>query len=552
MADLSALHQAVALGRLRPLDLHFARWLGDWVGEATGPRLLAAALASRQVGEGDVCLDLPALAGAPPFPDLPGWVAPGLADWRAELLGWPAVISSTQALASGEPSPLILDGANRLYLGRYWHFERAVADAIRARAAGWAVDIDRGRLAAGLDRLFPARTDGETDWQRVAAAMAVLRPLCVISGGPGTGKTHTVTAILALLIDQAQARDHPLRVGLAAPTGKAAARLTESIRKAKSALRNAGALTAGVAAAVPEEAVTLHRLLGTRPGRAQPRHGLDNPLHLDLLVVDEASMLDLPLAARMVAALPPGCRLILLGDRDQLASVQAGAVLADICGRGQALTRSPDLTAALIQVGALPAAGSAPQAVATIAAGDRRPAPGGAQSQPSDTGRTESNRGPGPLGDSIALLRRSYRFLPGSGIHALATAIQAGDGPAAVAAGDAGHPDARRLDLDAAGLAAFIAGFVVPRHRAVLAAADPAAALAALGRYRVLCAVHEGPFGLQALNRMAEQALAAAGVIRPEGGRYAGRPLLVTANDYDLRLFNGDVGTLAAGPGGGR
>lgn len=526
MTDLTFLRQAVALGRLRPLDLHFARWLGDWVGEATGPRLLAAALASRQVGEGDVCLDLPALAGGAPFPDLPGLVAPGLADWRADLLAWPAVLRSADALAAGEPSPLILDGADRLYLGRYWHFERLVADAIGGLAQGWAPGLDRGRLAAGLARRFPSAPDGAVDWQRVAAAMAVLRRLCVISGGPGTGKTHTVTAILALLVDQAQSRGETLRVGLAAPTGKAAARLTESIRQAKSSLLGAGAMDAGVAADIPEEALTLHRLLGIRPGRAAPRHGADNPLHLDLLVVDEASMLDLPLAARLVAALPPGCRLILLGDRDQLASVQAGAVLGDICGRGRAPTWSPALATALVEIGAVPPAAAAALAVSPAA----------------------DPTGPTGLGDSVALLRRSYRFLPGSGIHAVAAAIQVGNGAGAVAACDAGHADARRLDLDEPGLAAFIAGFVVPRHRVVLEAADPAMALAALSRYRVLCAVHEGPFGLQSLNRLAERALTAAGLIRPEGGRYAGRPLLVTANDYDLRLFNGDVGLLLPDP----
>jgi exodeoxyribonuclease V alpha subunit len=568
---LAPLRQAALAGHLRQLDLQFARWLGEVAGDPTPGRLLAAALASHRVGQGDVCLDLPAVAGRPLFPELPGLVAPTLVDWRKELTGWPAV--GPPATGRGL-APLILDGADRLYLGRYWHYEQTAARAIAARAALWSGDIDRARLREGLGRLFTAPRAGEPDWQQVAAAMAVLKPLCIISGGPGTGKTRTVTAILALLIEQslasrgtqggaqggattaqtprsagsplgAVAAGAPLlpRIGLAAPTGKAAARLTESIRSAKSAFLVAGALNPEVAAAIPEEALTLHRLLGTRPGRVAPRHGLDNPLHLDLLVVDEASMLDLPLAARLLEALPPGCRLILLGDRDQLASVQAGAVLGDICGWGREPAYSPTLAAALEETARVRRPDASDQGAQLRLDLDV----GGAR--PPETMQTG-------LGDCVALLRRSYRFGPESAIQGLASAINQGDGPAALAVLDAGHEDAQRLALDLdhrpTALADFIAGFVVPRHRAVLEAKDPASALQSLGAYRVLCAVREGPFGLHSINCLAERALAATGLIRPElrpeGGRYPGRPLLVTANDYDLGLFNGDVGLLLPDP----
>ena len=524
---LAWLDEAERAGRLRPLDQHFALQLlalAERVEGAAGlarPRssplagggraalALAAALVSRTTGEGHVCLDLCAAAGRAPFGDsVPGLRAPELREWR-EALGASGVVG-----ASGESTPLVLDGRDRLYLARYWRFEHDLAAALRERASGWAAGVDRARLAADLRRLFPARAEGQVDGQAVAAALAVLRRLTVISGGPGTGKTRTVAAILALAAGQAAGR--PPRVALAAPTGKAAARLAESVRRAKQDLP----LSQAERAALPEEATTLHRLLGARPGRPGFRHDAGSPLHLDLLVVDEASMVDLPLLARTVAALPGEARLVLLGDRDQLASVEAGAVLGDVCGRGGHPGYSPELAQTLAEVLGVGA------------------------------GQVPSSAAPGrPVADALIFLRRSYRFGPESGIGALAARVNAGDTAgvlallSAVRAQDGREPPGLRHRTVGEGeRAAQVERLVVPRLRGVLEAPGPAEALATLGSFRVLCALREGPWGVGAFNELVERALRRAGLVPRDREAYRGRPVMVTRNDYATGLFNGDVG----------
>ena len=508
-------------GLIRDLDLQFARLMGRLAKASGEPLLLAAALTSRAAGEGHVCLELAPIAGAPL--EEGGESAPPLEAWRTALL------TSGVVGRAGDGTPLILDLDDRLYLARHHHYEARLAEALGERA-DWAEGVDETTLGEGLARLFPAApvtpTNGvgqadlfeqppapEPDWQRLAAALAVTRRLTVITGGPGTGKTRTVTSILALLVEQGVER-----IALAAPTGKAAARLSESIKSAKGALP----LEESVRAALPEEAVTLHRLLGVTPGRARPRFHAGNPLHLELLVVDEASMVDLPLMARLLDALPERARLILLGDRDQLASVEAGAVLGDICGE----PGRPWSTAACEKLAALigdPLAGEA-----------SRPA----------------------IADSIAPLRKSYRFDEQSGIGALARTVNGGDGAAARRVlAEGGFDD---LALHPAGereAAALIAERAVARYRDYLEAADPEAALEAFGRYRILCALREGPFGVTRANEIAERALRAAGLIskreRTASPWYPGRPVMVTRNDYALALFNGDIGLILPDPEAG-
>ncbi|MEO8602296.1 MAG: exodeoxyribonuclease V subunit alpha, partial [bacterium] len=503
-----------ARGVLSDLDVHLARTLVRLAGERSEAVLLAAALASRAVGQGHVCLDLPRLTASGALVDDAG-LAVDTAAWPASR-EWVAELRSSPLVGDADAvTPLVLDAAaGRLYLRRYWRYEADLAAAIADRAAAADPAIDLAVLHAGLARLFPAAPT-TPDWQRVAAFAAVRRRFCVISGGPGTGKTYTVVRILALLAEQALARGAALpRVALLAPTGKAAARLTEAIRDGKAAL----ACDDVVRAAIPDQAQTLHRALGAVPGRSVVfRRHRGQPLQADVALVDEASMVDLSLMAHLVDALPAEARLILLGDQDQLASVEAGAVLGDICNSGapRALSR------AFVDA-------------ATAASGD--------------TTRGAAAASAGGLGEAIVVLTHSHRYDAAGGIGRLARAVNGGDLAAVEAALD-GDAAVGRLDpspdgeLDGALADAIVAGFAP-----YCAAPTPFARLQALALFRVLCAHRRGPFGVATVNAQIEQLLAERTDFRPEGEDYAGRPILVTRNDYALKLFNGDVGVIAAHP----
>lgn len=490
-ARLLALQQARAL---RPLDAHFADLLLRHAARPSPELALAAALVSRHTGEGHVCLPLGRFAGRAPFDDQP-WRAPPLADWREALLGSGVV---------GEPgaaAPLILDPAGRLYLHRLWRDEAEVARDLLGRAAPRA-DVDPAALRAPLRRLFPG-TDAGSVGQRRAAAVAALHGLGILCGGPGTGKTHTVARLLALLMELSGGR--PLRVALAAPTGKAAQRLAQSLRKAADVLPADHAL--------PTSVPTLHRLLGLRPD-GSARHDADHPLACDLLLIDEASMVDLPLLARTLRALPASARLILLGDPNQLASVEAGAVLGELCAGAGAYS---------------------PAAAARLE---------------SATGDAVPGDGPGGISDAVAVLEHSYRFAGGGAIGRLAAAVNAGDAQGALEvlrAGEGVHFEAADTT---ARLNARLATEVGPALQPLFETADPAAALVRLGDFQVLTALREGPFGVSGVNAVIERALHRRGLIRGQAAHYPGRPLLIGSNDYALGLFNGDLGLLLPDPAG--
>ena len=505
---IALLEQAQALGVLRPLDLQFARVVA---GSDEPEMLLAAACLSAEAGAGHVCLMLEQLLpenlfdGRQPELAQAAWLAAG----QLDVAGWQQRLAASAAVGDGSTAMPIVLQQQRLYLQRMWQNEGEVAEFISSDSLPQAVE--EAELRAILDQLFGEATD-EPDWQKIAAAVAATRRIAVISGGPGTGKTTTVAKLLAALVQLAEGRR--LRIQLAAPTGKAAARLTESLGSAGKQL----ALTPEQRALFPSEASTLHRLLGAQPNSQRMRYHSGNRLHLDVLVVDEASMVDLPMMARLIAALPAQARVIFLGDRDQLASVEAGAVLGDICRfaeQGYSVARAEQLsrlTGCLLQ-------GESAQAEAAVR-------------------------------DSLCLLRKSYRFDANSGIGQLASAVNTGNGKLALAALDgrfsdvSGYPLAETQDYQAL-LDACVTGYRDYLQQ-VVAGADAVAVLAAFARFQVLCALREGPFGIAGLNERIETGLQRAGLIQRKPGAagrwYSGRPVMIGRNDSALGLFNGDIG----------
>ena len=506
---MERLKACVNAGSPREVDWYFARWILQMTGGKDEMVALAAALASWRVSEGDVCVDLTRFAGSLLFAENGeniGLQAPDIELWIKALEGSPAVGKSDDY-----GCPLILEG-QRLYLTRYWWYEKNLADELLRRAVKWA-DYNPKRLKEGLDRYFPEDEGGDVNWQRVAASIALIKRFCVISGGPGTGKTTTVTGILALLHQQNP--DKPLRVRLAAPTGKAAARITESVRNTCEKLR----LDKQTCMVIPTEAMTLHRLIGVSPSRSNPFHGPKNPLDIDALIIDEASMIDLPLMYHTVSALPEDAHLVLLGDKDQLASVEAGSVFADLCAASDGHGYSKDLSEKLRSLCRLQ---ETPQAVAS------------------------------PLYDCVVLLRKSYRFSEKSGIGKLATAIKRGDDPGSILLEkDKKNGNQLGRDGDLAYLSPTRAEFherlreeAVKHYAPLFEVSDVKEALNRLDTFRVLVALKKGPTGVEGINRMIQNALFEKGLIPVRSGAFHGCPILITRNDYTLNLFNGDVGIM--------
>jgi exodeoxyribonuclease V alpha subunit len=506
-------------GVLVAADIHVALRLADLADEDDETVLLAAALAVRAPRIGHVHVDLSqirdtAAVDADEPVDLSTLAWPDPADWVAR------VSESALVGVGDEPTqpdrPLRLVGA-WLYLDRYWREERQVAADLIALSDGDPAPVESDVLADGLARLFPGQTDGR---QCLAAAAAVLRRLAVVAGGPGTGKTTTVARIVALLAQQAAATGSPSPlVALAAPTGKAAARLEESVHEDSAQLAVDVAIRDELMAL---QASTLHRLLGWRPdSRSRFRHNRSQHLPHDVVIVDETSMVSLSLMARLVEAIRPDARLILVGDPGQLVSIEAGAVLGDIVGPAAHTLRIDSATRARLA--------------------DATGHPIRADDPPPGT----------TIGNGIVVLDRIHRF--GMGIADLAEAIRRGD-PDAVTQILKDQPEGVSwIAVDAGDLAAGdalapIRDRAVTASKGVIEAARAGAAteaLQSLTSFRLLCAHRQGPHGVATWTARIEAWLTAAvDGFTTDGPWYAGQPLLVTENDYELRLYNGDIGVV--------
>ncbi|WP_230405016.1 exodeoxyribonuclease V subunit alpha [Undibacterium rugosum] len=547
-------------GELRRLGVAFTRFVAQ-LGTADPVLLLSCVVLSELEGRGHSCLRIPDLLSDPDA--LLGWPTgqwqalqnsagplPATSRlWLRQLAACSQVLLEAE-LDHGQPLLLVDD---RLYLRRYWNYECAVASAVQ-RKASQPRSLDLQQVRQGLDTLFGVAKNTDAaqtvDWQRIACAIAVRSHFSIITGGPGTGKTYTVARLLALLFSLS-AQAEQLRIVLAAPTGKAAARLKQAIDHALSGLaeKMQGQLPLTELAARMAPAATLHSLLGARPDTRRFRHHAGNPLDVDVLIVDEASMVHLEMMAAILDALPPHAMLILLGDKDQLASVEAGAVLGDLCHNASAGAYLPE-TAAYVQA----------------ASGQQLPA--------------AMLHGQSALAQQTVMLRESRRF--GGPIGQLALTVNAGQ----VAA------SSHLLQTDNSGMLSWYAQVQLPAllqlalagragvedsylpYLQLLQAApvlQPDAAedgaessadagneadylawvkqvLLAFDRFRILCAVREGEWGVAGVNALIEQALMTQRWIQKRSDWYAGRPVMITRNDYGLGVFNGDIGMTLPDP----
>lgn len=502
-------------GQLRSLDYSFALFIFDLLkSRASSDEALLvsclAALVSYQLGAGHSCLVLDRLADTAFWPDLPK-----LAVFDSDFAKIETILKNSAVVTRDGIStvaPLCLE-ENRLYLYRYWHYENKLATYLTALMGRVKHQINISALRPLFGVLFPK--DDTNPWPAMAAALALKQHFLLVSGGPGTGKTSTVTRILALLTAQAKQEGKKILIQLAAPTGKAAARLNESIAAAKVNL----AIPSDILANIPEQALTLHRLLGSVPMTQGFRFNRENPLHVDVLLIDEASMIDLPMMCAVLEALPAQAQLILLGDKDQLSSVEPGSVLAELCAN-DSNRLSPGVSVFVEQfAGFTPGADSALSEHALV--------------------------------NSLCQLKRSYRFSESSGIARLARSVNAGETLDfdAYASVDKAQEDIVFFPLEQQERCLAL---VLERYASFIKACQQAETPAARllqqrSTFQVLCATREGRWGVNEINTWVENALRKSGLIN-NSGYYPGCAIMINQNSYTQQLFNGDIGLVLADP----
>ena len=507
--NINYITQLIETGYLSEIDVQFGKFIAGLDKNDNLDIFIAAALVSRATGEGDGYLDLNSNTLKPILSDINDedrLKSPQLSEWLKTL---------SQSRVVGRPGefhPLILDKKNRLYLFRYWDYENRLSNTIKSRIKENIQGIDRSILKDSLNRLFPNNGTNEFNWQKVAGVIAAFKKFCVITGGPGTGKTFTTAKILALLLELSP-KDKP-SILLAAPTGKAAARIGESIRAAKTTLN----CSEDIIDAIPSEAYTIHRMLKTIPGSPYFYHNAENPLTADIVVVDEVSMVDLALMVKLLSAVKNDARIILIGDRDQLASVEAGFVMADICDRDNIHLFSECFYRQFEKI---------TQCNMEISSKKLKNSPG--------------------LYDCMVVLKRSYRFTDSSGIGECSRAVNNGkfDETFSILKSNPDQIDWKKIsghyDLSMA-----LPKEVINGYSDYLNCRDPHKALELFNRFRILCAVKFGVLGVIEINRLTENILNRNDLIELDNLStypwYRGRPVLISRNDYSLELFNGDIG----------
>ncbi len=509
---------------ITPLSYFFAQFILDQENDNNSEIIgLTAALVSENNIKGDVCIDLNDFAGKPLFEESSETsqtksmteviseltIAPKLDTWLSALHS-----SSTVGTPEDNWQPLILDG-EKLYLGKHFQSEQLIAHSILSRLNN-APDLDKKVLQTGLAELFASNNDSpnEPDWQKLACATAVSQRFAVISGGPGTGKTTTVVKVLVLLLQQ----NSEMIIRLAAPTGKAAARMSESITACIDDDNNKIFQKSdhSLLEKIPDTAETLHRLLGST-GHSF-RYNKNNPLVLDCLVIDEASMIDQSMMTRIFEAIPNNTRLILLGDRDQLASVEAGNVLGDITGHGQELGITE----------------SQAQLLADFTRIDKKDIL---------SNNSISSGNMPAIANSIALLHRSWRFSADSGIGGIAKLINTGQAKEALKFIENKPADISWYESNERSVNQEAIRYAINSYLHFLDAENVIDAIKHFESFRVLCAHKNGAFGVNEINETIKKQLVEMEKISG-GEAFHKMPIMVTVNDYENNLFNGDIGLI--------